>query len=509
MDAKTGERFSFQLDSPEQGWYWQREVLDEILSSDKSIYLKARQLGLTWLACGLALYTLLYLPGGRVLAASISESEAAKLVNRCWDMFLSLPEHLKNGVKVLKPSHGARPTEKIEVEHEDGRISTLIGLPSTARAGQGETAALVILDEFSRQEYARETWKAVLPTMAGGGRIVTISTANGVSNPATGEGNFFHHLWTHADEYGLAKRFLSWSLHPERDESWYRREAMSLPPRDRAEQYPAEEHEAFILTGDVYFDLDALNWYGKNAICEPLYRARFVRVERDKAKLEKGQGPIRVYEEPNREHKYALALDVATGRGADYSAGYVIDLATMRLCAEFHSKCEADILAYQAHYLGRWYGRKEDGEPGAAKLAVEMGGGYGEPVVIFLRDGNDGRPPYPNLYRHRVLDRGDKPEMKPYGFPINSKSRPLILEGLARALREHSLPSVSAELLQELQTFVFRTSLPSPRAQDGSNDDRVMALAIAVELYRQFGEHPERKRKKARKPLPSYPWLRG
>jgi len=36
-----------------------------------------------------------------------------------------------------------------------------------------------------------------------------------------------------------------------------------------------------------------------------------------------------------------------------------------------------------------------------------MGGGYGEPVIISLRDGRKGRPHYPKLYRHTIQDRPD------------------------------------------------------------------------------------------------------
>jgi hypothetical protein len=53
-----------------------------------------------------------------------------------------------------------------------------------------------------------------------------------------------------------------------------------------------------------------------------------------------------------------------------------------------------------------------------------------------LRDGREGRPAYPRLYRHRLLDRGDQPEAKPFGFPINVKTRSTVIEGLEAAVRE-------------------------------------------------------------------------
>src|SRR5262249_48558863 len=154
----TGEEFSFTLTDPGAGWYWQRDSLDSWLDHTLSLVLKARQIGITWLAGGYALWKLLTLPGTRALVVSIHEDEAIKVVNRIFDMFNSLPEHLRFEAEITKPSRGARPTTLIEFTSRDGKISSLVGLPSTRRAGHGEVATLVLLDEFARHEYARDSW---------------------------------------------------------------------------------------------------------------------------------------------------------------------------------------------------------------------------------------------------------------------------------------------------------------------------------------------------------------
>ncbi len=477
VDNTTGETFQFQMLDPEAPWHWQREVIDEWINSAASIALKARQIGITWLAAGYALWTLLYVPGSKVLVVSINEPEAVKVVNRIWDMYLSLPKHLRQGVKVVKPTTRARPSKLIELEHPDGRISTVIGLPSTPNAGHGETAALVILDEFSRQEFAQETWKATLPTtQKEGGRVLVISTGNGRGS------NFFFQLWTNAEEYGLKKRFLSWSKHPDRDELWYQTHATKMPSADRGEQYPRDPHEAFILTGRPYFDIDALMAY-EAFVPEPLYRCDFEEHGSGARKRVSDHGMVRVYRAPEPDHTYAVGADVATGRGKDYSAAFVIDLSTMELVAEFHGKLDADMFAQQLHYLGKWYG--------GALLAVEVGGGFGEAVTIPLRDGRAGRPAYPRLYRHVLANRPDLPMSKPFGFPMNVKTRPLVISQLEQAIRDHSIPFLTRRLLDECQTFVNAETAPSPRAQDGCNDDAVMACAITLEMYRLRGTHPK------------------
>jgi phage FluMu gp28-like protein len=67
-----------------------------------------------------------------------------------------------------------------------GRVITQ---PATRGAGRGIPATLVIVDEQAWQEYAREVYTAVLPTLATtNGRLIVLSTPNG-------RGNLFAELW--------------------------------------------------------------------------------------------------------------------------------------------------------------------------------------------------------------------------------------------------------------------------------------------------------------------------
>lgn len=493
IDPETQEEFTFHLDDPGSGWYWQRDIIDMWRDEQRSIVLKARQLGITWLASAYALWYLLYKPGARVLVFSTKQTEAVKVIGRIWDMLNSVPRPLWNNATVYKPAKGARPQDEIVMEHANGRVSSVIAFTSSPSAGHGETAAFVILDEYSRQEYARETWKAALATAAkGAGRVAIISTGNGVSSMQGEEpvGNFFHHLWTHADTYKIAKRFLKWDLHPERDETWYANNAQSLPAAERGEQYPNDEIEAFILTGEPFFDRDAIRWYTENAVKEPVLVGQWdPRDGRKAGFVETRFGWVSVYEKPVKDHDYVIAADTASGGGMDFSAAVVLDLNTMAPVAELHGKISPDLYAEQLHYLGRWYND--------AMIAPETAGGWSEPVLISLRDGRAGRPSYPNLYRHRMETRIGATKQLTFGYPMNVKTRPEAIAQLERALRERVIPWLSMQQLSEMQTFVHRNTSPSPRAQEGAHDDRVMALAIAMELYRQKGRWPDYQRPKA------------
>jgi hypothetical protein len=268
--------------------------------------------------------------------------------------------------------------------------------------------------------------------------------------------------------------------------------------------------EWLFTSGLSYFETDAMLHYA-DMIAPTLRRFDFLPIPGGgKAEIrEHGEGKIRVFAEPVEGHSYAIGADVATGYGRDYSAAYVVDLGSMEFVAEFHGKLDADLYAAQLHFLGRHYQ--------SALIAIESAGGFGDPVVIALRDGKGGRPAYPNLYRHQLDLQVDLPVTKRYGFPMSSRTRPQVLTQLAKAVREHDLPFVTEGLLNEMTTFVYMESGTSPRAQEGCNDDRVMSAAIALEMYRRKGHHPDREarladrrgRKPKRERKAAFPWLRA
>jgi hypothetical protein len=299
-------------------------------------------------------------------------------------------------------------------------------------------------------------------------------------------------LWVVADEVGYDRIFLPFDLHPDRDEDWYENaaEITSLPVWKRQEQFPRDEHEAFALSDRSFFDPDALVEYGKR-VENPKYRHDWLVSPEGASKDVHDSGRIRVFRDPVAGHDYAIGADVATGRGVDYSAAYVVDLATSELVAEYQCKVEADIYAQDLHFLGKRYND--------ALIAMETTGGWGEAVIIALRDGVTGRPRYPRLYRHVMSSRPDKPVAKTFGFPTNTKTRPLILNQMEQALRERSLPWVTNELLHEMTEFVRHDHGTSPAARVGSRDDRVLACAIALEMFRLYGHHPSKPKPRSRR----------
>jgi hypothetical protein len=412
-------------------------------------------------------------------------------------MYQSLPSYYTDHMELTKPARGGSPSQEIEwVDLRDGKRSSMLALPSTPKAGHGETAALVILDEFARQDFARESWKAAFPTIDGGGKAIIISTPNGISTEdgeGEAQGNFFHYLWVNASSMRIDKRFLGVFTHPNRDELWYKEKAVRLPSSDRAEQYPRTEEEGFISSGKCWFDLEKLNAYQerwRKEERECLYRFDFRETYQEAGIDRNKNGDWRVYEEPKPGHRYAIGADPATGTGDDFSSAHVIDLSNGRWVAEYHAKVEEDVFGKDLYYMGKWYFD--------AIIAVETQGGYGRATIIALRSTDKGRKTYVNLYRHRIgpEETLDPDEREAFGFPMNSATRPLVINQLEEWIRDELCPWITPDLNAELRTFSKRKTRPSPRALDGCNDDRVLSAGVSLEMYRLYGHHAKRRKRR-------------
>lgn len=511
--AVTGSGvFKFQMEPPEgkwswrdpdkryEPWSWQYQLVDSLFCSSRLLVLKARQLGVTWLGCAYGVWVSLFRPGSLSLFYRQKEADAKELVERAAVLVNSLPGYLLNGAVPKVSKQG------IEFVFPDGRKSTILAQSSADASGMGKTAAFVLLDEFAWVENPPAIMKSVSSAAGQEGKIFLVSTANGVYNPQTGAGNYFHYLWTAAEEIGMETFFLPWWYHPERDSEWERSpEILNLREWERKEQYPATPEEAFELTDACWFDKSSLYWYAKS-LPEPELRGQFHLHKTGKARFKEDKsGWVTVFREPQEDHKYAIGADVATGHGLDFSAAYVVDMQDMALCAEFHGKLDTDLYAEQLHYLGRWYN--------TALIAIEDAGGFGNAAIIALRDGREGRPAYPRLYRHRQFVRTDNLEHKAIGFPMNKATRGPVLEYLEESIREHALPWLTSRLHSEMGTFVKfdpRTGRSPtgtwPRAMEGTNDDLVMAAAITLEMFRQRGEHPRKPKRKTKPYKRAYPW---
>lgn len=233
MPAEGGLPVPFDL------WEFQRDVLREIEMHDRVIFLKARQLGLSWLTLAYMLWLTTQNHGQTALILNRGLRESIELLDRVRFMHRRLPPELR-----------PRLTKDVIDHLEFGDIGCRIySLPATEYAGSGITAQLVMLDEWAKIRGIRKILVSLLPTLSAGGKLVGISTAQGFHNQ-------FAEEWRRAisGQSRFHPIFIPWDAHPARDEEWYAEKEREMPTkRDLLQEYPAGWLDAFQLPGESVF----------------------------------------------------------------------------------------------------------------------------------------------------------------------------------------------------------------------------------------------------------------
>lgn len=226
-------------------WDFQRDVLTSLHQGDPVIVLKARRLGLSWVVLAFALWLAIFQQGIRILILCKTEADATELldrIRRMRDRIAQDPLHSHLLAHLEKPAKERDAVTTLDIG--SSTIRALVGTPAAARS---ETAGLVIADEFAFQRRADEIWRALLPTIDGGGRIAVVSTGNGAEqHPIGGE---YAALWARAvaGVNGLTAFFFPWQARPDRDEQWKQRTLAALGDPERFKvEYPEEPGDAFL-----------------------------------------------------------------------------------------------------------------------------------------------------------------------------------------------------------------------------------------------------------------------
>ena len=223
----------------------QSEALDNWTNQRYSLTLKARQIGWTTLVAAHQFWLAFFHPDQNIIDLSRTERESVLLLRKSKYGFQHLPEWMLERGPVSLVEHQQK------MGFDNGSLVT--SMPSASDPARGESATLVVVDEWAFLPNPEEAWASIEPVADVGGRIIGLSTANG-------SGNFFHELWV-GSETGTNKfepMFFPWSATEDRDESWYKSKQESMLPWQLAQEYPTTPEEAFIKSGNPVFDLHAL-----------------------------------------------------------------------------------------------------------------------------------------------------------------------------------------------------------------------------------------------------------
>ena len=280
-------------------------------------------------------------------------------------------------------------------------------------------------------------------------------------------------VWTEEERklqalYGLDEEQLAWRR-------WCIRVNCGGDEQLFRQEYPCTPDEAFLLSGDAYFDNDLVMARRRAApppVREGMFTYREPQVEGgaplDWVFTDKAAGYIRIYEEPQAGHPYVLAGDIA-GEGSDRFTAYVLDNTTGKQVAELQHTLSEILYARQVFCLGHYYN--------AALIGIEVN--YSTYPEKKLEEWH-----YPHLYQRERFDTFTGQMEKAFGWLTSSQTRPVALAGLHTVMEESPELVVSFHTLGEMLTFVYDKNR-KPQAASGQHDDLVLAAAIAYAIRGQ------------------------
>jgi hypothetical protein len=427
------------------GWAWQFQLLALWLVERLCVVLKARQLGVSWLAAIYALWVAIRRPGQSVLLISRNQSDAEKLLAKVAYVWERLPAW--------------RPIAIVNVRTMSfpGLGSEIEALPATQNVGRSRTAQLVILDEHGHQPWARKIFLAI-KAVAEKGQILSISSANG-------QGALHSQLYlaAKAGTNGWKAIFIPYRAHPDRQApGWLERERAALEQlsdADFAQEYPANDVEAIIATGRTVFR-------GEDLARQP--------IEIGVA----GVKGVTYYREPAEGKVYVIGADVGEGLAtSDWSSASVLERDAGDQVATLRGRWTPDVYATKLDAMARRFARNATAaNPRPVIVAVERNN-HGHAVLLALSKLHGGTAPY-QIYRAK--DRR-------IGWLTTSASRPVLVDQLEEGLRTGAIRIHDAGTVDQMATFAYNDD-GRPEAQEGYHDDDVLGIGIAWQVRRRsFG----------------------
>lgn len=417
-------------------WPEQREALDLMGSAQQTVFLKARQLGLSWLSLSKILQESQFRPITSANIFSLRENEAAYLLGRerFRGMWERLPIPLRSAIASDNVTH---------LGFANG--SHVRAFPTTA--GDSYAATLAFVDEADLVPDLNRLLRRVKPSIDAGGRIMLVSR----SDKANPESEFKRiYRAARAGKTDWKAMFLPWHVRPGRTPEWYAaqcRDALANTGSldDVHEQYPATDAEA-LAPRSLDKRLPA-TWL------QACYR------ETEPIRLESlSDAPaiaeLVIYEAPQPGRQYVIGCDPAEGLpGGDDTAIVVLARDTGEQVAECVGKLEPKRVTPDAvSKIAAYYNN--------AECMVERNN-HGHAVIAGCE-----------MRRTRVIPGADD---RP-GWVSSILGKTVMYDSAADSIKNHETVIRSFVAFTQLAS-IDREKLEAPK---GQHDDVAVSYALAI-----------------------------
>ena len=399
---------------------YQEKMFESFNSNRFNIVLACRQSGKSISSVAYLLWFVLFSPEKIVAIMANKGATAREMLGRVTLMLENLPFFLQPGCKALN---------KGSIEFSNN--SRIVAAATSGSSIRGMSVSLLYLDEFAFVERASEFYTSTYPVISSGKetKVIITSTANGI-------GNVFHKLWEGAtqgvNEYKSFR--VDWWDVPGRDEKWKEQTIANTSQL----QFDQEFGNTFFGTGDT------------------LIHAETLLNLRRKEPIEHTKDHAKIYKKPMKGHNYVMTVDVAKGRGQDYSTFNLIDISTnpFEQVAVYRNNTISPLLFPNIIYkYANFYNQC---------IVVVESNDAGQVVCNGLYHELE----YENMFVESTIKSSG------LGLNMTKKVKRIGCSAFKDLLENQKIDIVDEETILEISTFVSKGQ--SYEASEGNHDDLVM-----------------------------------
>ncbi len=441
-------------------WPAQREYAEGRTKRD--IVVKPRQVGFSTGVMALNAHKLFTEPYTRMAIVTHNQTTSEFLLMTMRRFWMNLPRE-------MQPRADWNSSTRIRFPDMDCLVH--IDSAESKAIGFGESLNICHLSELSRWPGFKviEQYTGISQTVSPEGYISIESTPRG-------KGNLFFRMYDAAKrgDNGYKAWFFPWWCHPDYqkvevtridkptvDEN-YLMTKMGLTPMQIAfrrekigelgdtffQEYPENDTDCWLGSDIAYFDVVAIRRY--------LQQVQQGKVE----------GDLTTWEDVIGGHQYVIGVDPAGGLPkGDFSVAVVLDTRSCKYVARLRGRIQPDLFSEQIFRLGLKYNQ--------AAVAVEKQQ-HGHTIIRVLME-----KAYPNMFQYVDYDIPGGTSVTEVGWKTNRKTKPLMIDALAQALRTGELISFSQNLLDEASNVVMDDD-HTPKTPSGAFDDEIDAMMIAL-----------------------------
>ena len=428
---------------PFEMYPYQKDMIQKFNDNRFVICKMPRQTGKSTTIIAFLLHYLLFNESVNIAMLANKGATARELLSRLQLAYEHLPKWLQQGVVIWN---------KGNIEVENG--SKVIAAATSSSAVRGSSFNIIFLDEFAHvpQNIAEQFFTSVYPTISSGEstKVLIVSTPLGL--------NMFYKMWVEAEE-GRSEYVpieVHWSEMPGRDEKWKLQTIRNTSEVQFTQEFECE------FVGSTY-TLIAPSKLRTMVFQTPIHK----------------KNNLDVYEQPKKNHTYALIADTAQGKGVDFSAFSVFDVSEVpyKQVAVYRDNQISPMLYPNIIYqVGNKYNMahvlvevNDIGSQVADTLHYDL---EYENIMIITMRGRAGQQIGGGFAKNIQLGLRTSKQIKRIGCAA-----------LKDLIEQDQLIIPDFNTIKELTTFALQNN--TYQAEEGSHDDIAMTLVIFAWLVQQ------------------------